>query len=150
MKITYKKGTCKGDCGKSDVLLVHKSLGLCQFCDMKRKMKKYAEKRKERVKTGEKADKNKLQRFYKTVWEKSEPYCYETGERLWRYHSWHVHHVLHKEDYPLLAFNEDICVLLTLEQHMKWHDLAKSDRPRFMPRTWAKYLELCNKYNIEP
>lgn len=150
MKITYKYGACNGECGRDHVLIVHKSLSLCMNCNQKRLSKKWRESRSKKVTKGEKADKGKLQDFYREVWDRNPHVCYESGEALHRYFSWHVHHVLHKEDHPALAFNPDVCVLLSLLEHSRWHTMAKSDRARRMPKTWAKYLELCETYNLEP
>jgi hypothetical protein len=149
MKIKYKYGECGCGCGREG-LIIHKGLKLISGCYQKHLSKKYAERRRKRVNSGEKADKSKLSSFYKQVWDSQYHVCFETNEPLFTYHKWHVHHVLHKEDYPELAFNKDICVLLTLEQHSTWHQLAKSDRARKMPRTWSRYLQLCETYNLAP
>lgn len=149
MKISYKRGSCS-ECERDDVLIVQKSLKLCSFCNAKRLTKRYNEKRKDKVTAGEKADKTKLVKFYKEVWDRNPPLCYETGERLWNYNKWHVHHVLEKQDYPHLAFDHDVCVLLTLEQHSLWHSIAPSDRPKKMPKTFKKYLDLCHEHDLEP
>jgi 5-methylcytosine-specific restriction endonuclease McrA len=127
---------------------VQKSLGLIAPCNQKRLTKRYQEKRKQKIKQGKKADKNKLEDYYRKVWDANDHVCFETDEPLYKFHKWHVHHVLHKEDYPELAFNLDVAVLLSLEKHMLWHDLAPSDRPKKMPKTYSKYLELCKNYNI--
>lgn len=150
MKISYKYGSCSGDCGRDNVLIIQKSLGLCAWCNQKRLTKKYQERRKARIDAGQKADKTKLEKYYRQVWDQNEHVCYETAEPLYKFHKWHVHHVLHKEDHPTLAFNLDVSVLLSLEAHMRWHDMAKSDRPVKMPKTWAKYLDLCKQYNVTP
>jgi len=146
MKINYKYGICS-DCGRES-LIVQKALCLCQFCNSKRLTKKYAENRKKKVEKGTKA--SVPDRFYKMVWAMNDHVCYETGEPLYTYHKALVHHVLHKEDYPELALKLDVCVLLTWQAHSNWHTMAKSDRKDKMPKTWAKYLELCKQYNLEP
>ena len=138
---------CSCGCGKYG-LIVQKSLGLIASCNQKRLVKKYQERRKQKVKEGKKAQ--VPERYYKMVWAMNDPVCFETGVPLYHYHKWHVHHLLHKEDYPELALKTDISVLLSLEMHMQWHQLAKSDREKKMPKTWAKYVEICKKYNIEP
>lgn len=146
MQIKYKYGYCNA-CGDWK-LIIHKSLHLCFTCNEKRKTKKYAERRKKRVGEGQKADKAALTKFYREVWDRhTEHKCYESGERLWVYRKWHVHHLLHKEDYPELAFNHDICILLSLEQHALWHTISPSDRKLKMPKTYAKYLEILKKYD---
>lgn len=145
MKISYKKGTCKGDCGREDVLIVNKSLCLCQWCNQKRLVKRYNENRNKKVKNGTKA--RVPESFYKKVWNNQPHFCYETGEPLYTYRNWHVHHVLHKEDYPEHALNPDVCVLLSLDVHATWHNLAPSDRPKYMPKTYKRYIELLIKYD---
>lgn len=147
MKINYKIGIC-ADCGR-EKLIAHKSLKLCWLCNQVRLSKRYAERRKQKIKDGVKADKSKLNSYYKKIWDLREHRCYESGEPLFKFHKALVHHVLHKEDYPALAFNEDVSVLLTWELHSQWHSMAKSDRPRKMPKTWARYLELLKKYDPE-
>ena len=147
MKIKYIEDFCNG-CGDKK-LIVQKTLKLCIGCNQKRLTKRYQESRKKKISNHEKADKTKLQSFYREVWDSHQPTCYETGQPLWNYRSWHVHHVLHKEDYPNLAFNHDVCVLLTLEMHSLWHTIAPSDRPRLLPKTYQKYLDLCKQYEVQ-
>jgi hypothetical protein len=149
MRIKYNKGTC-AECKEPDKLIVQKSLHICQSCNQKRLTKRYREKRQTKVQSNEKADKTKLTSFYREVWDANPPLCFETGDRLWTFRNWNVHHILHKEDFPELAFNHDICVLLTLEMHSKWHTIAPSDRPKMMPKTYRRYLELCEQYGLEP
>lgn len=147
MKINYKEGICS-QCNEYK-LIIQKSLNLCTSCNQKRLTKKYHENRKKKVNNGQKADKTKLQSFYREVWDRNPPFCYETGQPLWNFKSWHIHHVLHKEDYPELAFNHDTCVLLTLEMHSTWHTIAPSDRAKYMPKTYTKYLSLCETYGVQ-
>lgn len=149
MKITYKYGICS-NCNEPDKLIVQKSLRLCQGCNQRRLTKRYREKRQTKVLSNEKADKTKLTSFYREVWDENPHFCYESGDPLYKFKSWHVHHILHKEDFPELAFNHDICVLLTLEMHSMWHTIAPSDRPKKMPKTYKRYLELCQQYGFEP
>jgi hypothetical protein len=148
MKISYKRGTCQGECGREDVLIVQKTLKLCQFCNQKRLTKRYNQKRNLKVKQGEKA--KVPESYYKKVWAANPKVCFESGQPLYSYKNWHVHHCLHKEDYPHYALYDDVCVLLSLEYHALWHALAPSDRQRRMPNTHKRYIELCIKYSLEP
>lgn len=149
MRIKYEEGICS-ECGLPK-LITQKSLCLCTGCNQKRLTKRYNENKKKRYTDGRKADKEKLQTFYRQVWDSMEGkhICYESSSQLWKFNKWHVHHVLDKESYPDLAFNIDVCVLLTLEQHALWHNLAPSDRRKKMPKTYSKYLELLKKYDKE-
>lgn len=89
-----------------------------------------------------------LEPFYKQVWEMQHKVCYESGQQLYNYHNWHVHHLLEKKHYPEYKLNPDVCVLLTLEQHSKWHTLPPSELETKMPKCWAKLQELKQKYQI--
>lgn len=89
-----------------------------------------------------------LEPFYKAVWEMLPHVCYETGQQLYNYHNYHVHHLLEKKYYPAYKLNHDVCVLLTLEQHSRWHTLPPSELEAKMPKCWAKLQELKQKYNL--
>lgn len=93
---------------------------------------------------------DKLKGFYKIAWDSiPNKVCYETGVPIYTFNKWHIHHVLEKKYYPEHIFNTDVCILLTLEMHALWHSIAPSDRSIKMPKTWAKYNELLNKYTNE-
>jgi hypothetical protein len=142
LKIKYKEGICN-ECGETK-LIVQKSLGLCTRCNQRRLTKRYNENRKKKQEPEYEA---KLNKFYRDVWDNNTPVCYESGSPLFRYHKWHVHHILDKQHYPNHIFNHDVCVLLSLEKHSLWHTLAPSDRKTQMPKTYQRYLELLKKYD---
>lgn len=146
MQVKLKQGICSS-CGK-DKLIINKSKKLCFICNNKASMARQALRKAKRIADGKAVDLTKMARFYKTFWRNSKQHvCFETGEPLYVYRAWHVHHLLEKKDYPHLAYNEDICVLLTLNQHALWHSLTDEDRAIKMPKTYAKYLQLKQKYN---
>lgn len=148
MKIKYRNGICS-DCG-GDKLIVQKSKKLCFTCNRKRLSNLAEEKRKKKIQEGKVLDYNELQDFYKAFW-KSQPekICFETGKPLFKFHKWHVHHLLEKSKYPQAAFDFDNCVLLNLEQHSLWHHLTEKRKEIMMPRTFEKYLKIKEKYGIE-
>jgi hypothetical protein len=142
MKINYKEGLCS-ECGDIK-LIVQKSLSLCTKCNNRRLTKRYSENRKKKQQPEQDA---RLNKFYREFWDSREHISFESASPLFTYHKWYVHHVLDKKDYPELMFNQDICVLLTLEEHHSWHSIAFSDRKKKLPKTYKRYLELLKKYD---
>lgn len=143
----YKWGICS-ECGQPKII-VNKRLGLCALHDIKRKAKIYAERRKEKAKQGLVVDKTEMAKFFKYYWEKhTDRRCFETGEPLYYYKSYYLHHLLEKQPYPQLAFKEDNIVYLSHLQHSLWHSLTDSERQKQMPKTYKRYLYIKNKYNV--
>lgn len=142
MRIKYKEGICSR-CNKPK-LIVNKSKKLCLYCNNTVRLQRSLAKqklKKQYVAT------DKMEDFYKTFW-KSQPEkrCFETGQQIYKYNKWHIHHILHKNIYPEHTLNPDVCVLLTLEMHSLWHTIAESDRKKLMPHTYNRFLELKHKY----
>lgn len=147
MQIKYNKGIC-AKCGK-DKVIVNKSKKLCLWCNSMAAKARTIARQAKRIATGKQVDKNALKSFYHQFWKaQHEHICFESGERLFTFRNWHIHHVLHKEDYPEHANNMDVCILLTLEFHALWHSLAPSDRAKKMPKTYERYLQLKQKYEL--
>lgn len=97
---------------------------------------------------GKDVDSSKLTKFYKDFYIKHQTKCcFETDEFIGNYRSWNCHHLLEKKKYPQYALLDDICVLLTLEMHSLWHSLNDEDKAKKMPKTYAQYLLIKNKYN---
>lgn len=141
----YEKGICS-KCGLPK-LIVNKRLNLCALDDRKRKATIYAIRRKEKAKRGEKVDKAEMAKFFKYYWNKySDHRCFETGEPLYFYKSYYLHHCLEKQDYPELAFKEDNIIYLSLILHSNWHSLTDSEKEKQMPKTWKKTNETKKKY----
>lgn len=142
MQIKYKKGICAA-CGK-EKLITQKSKKLCYYCQAKASAKRSIERK---IKQGKFIDKSALLKFYESFYNKQpEKICFETGVPIPNFRIWNVHHVLEKHKYPEYTFNEDVCVLLTLEQHSLWHGLNDSDKQIKMPKTWKKYQQLMNNH----
>lgn len=143
-----KTGICKR-CGNNKII-INKSKGLCLYCNNLASIKRSRERRLIRIQKGLVVDLNKVNKFYKKFWDSQTiKNCYETDVPLYTYNKWHVHHVLPKKQYPQYVYNLDICVLLSLQQHDLWHKLTDKDREIKMPKTYSKYLELKQKYNIQ-
>lgn len=148
IKIKYKLGICKGGCSTTEKIIYNKSKGLCYYCNVKAMVKRQNDRRKMKIEKGLALDSNKLQSFYKSFY-KQHPTkrCFETNEEILYFKSWNCHHLLEKHKYPHLAYNVDICVLLTLEQHRLWHDIDDEKRKELMPKTYEQYCKIKNKYN---
>lgn len=142
MQQKYKLGICS--CHGKERLIYNKRKNQCYYGYVAESRKRTLERKR---KKGTLIDKVALQKFYKQFWD-SQPVkvCYETEEPLFKFRSWHVHHIIEKAPHPEHIFNMDVCVLLTLQMHRLWHDLAEEDRPIQMPKTYARYIELKNKY----
>ena len=141
----YKQGICSG-CGKEKLIIV-KSKRLCYYCKLKESIKRTKERK---IKKGKYIDYDKLGTFYKQFYEQHPTRrCFESGQPIYNGKPWNCHHVLEKKHYPEHIFNSDVCVLLTLELHSLWHTLSDEDRATKMPKTYARYLELLEKYNIK-
>lgn len=147
MKIKYEYGICS-KCGFPK-LITQKSLYLCTSCNRKRLAKKAYSRLKEKIRQGKVSDKDRVRRFFKKYWKKHLPHvCFETGQPLFVYHGWHLHHLLPQEDFPQYALNEDNIVYLSLSLHRLWHDLTDEKRQHQMPKTWAAYNKIKKKYNV--
>lgn len=147
IKIKYVIGICR--CCGQEGWITNKSLGLRLWCDNKRKSALYRKRRKEREKKGEKTDRTKLAKFFKHYWETHPNHvCYETGEPLYFYKSWYIHHLIEKDGREDLAFKEDNIIYLSQQQHSLWHNLAESEREKKMPKTYQKWIETKQKYNV--
>ena len=147
MRIKYEQDICWGcDLPK---LITHKGLHLCTSCNQKRLAKLYRARLKERIKSGKITDKQRLARFFKKYWrDHIERRCFESDEKLYSYRSWHLHHLLPKEDYSEYAYNTDNIIYLSLEMHALWHSLTDNERQQQMPKTWAAYVKIKTKYNV--
>lgn len=146
MNIKYKEDICWG-CNLPK-LITQKSLHLCTSCNNKRLSKSYRERLKKRIKEGKITDKQRLSRFFKKYWSKyKEHVCFESGEKLYYYSSWHLHHLIEKGPHPELAYKEDNIVYLTLQYHSLWHSSTDEQKKKLMPKTYKRYLEIKLKYN---
>lgn len=145
MQQKFKEGVCK-QCNKLK-LITNKSKQLCLHCNQIQSLKRTLARRNLKIQAGKVVDLSKMAKFYKEFWAVTPHYCFETNQPLYTYRAWHVHHLLEKKDYPQYALNNDVCVLLTLQQHALWHSLTDSDRAIKMPKTYKKYLEIKQKYN---
>lgn len=142
----YQKGDCS-KCGRNR-LIANKSKKLCVFCNKLASIERTKERKKKLIEQGKAIDYDKLNDFYLDFWNSfEEKKCFETGENLYQFNKWHIHHILEKRDYPQHALNEDVCVLLSLEQHSLWHSLSEERKKALMPKTYKRYLELIEKYN---
>lgn len=141
----YEKGICT-KCGLPK-LIVNKRLGLCALDDRKRKASLYATRRKEKAKKGKIVDKAEMAKFFKYYWGKyTNHICFETGEPLYQYKSYYLHHLLFKEKYPQFAFKEDNIVYLSLLQHSLYHSLTTAEREKQFPKVTKKLNEIKQKY----
>lgn len=148
MIIKYKKGICS-DCGQEKTIY-HKSRKLCSSCNSKRLAKKAKERYISNVEKDKALDYKKLDKFYKEFWDSNKvKECYETKKPLYKFHKWHVHHLIEKHLYPQAAFDFENCVLLTLEQHSLWHHITDKRKQIMMPNTYERYLKIKEKYGIE-
>jgi 5-methylcytosine-specific restriction endonuclease McrA len=144
MIIKYKEGICAG-CGETKIIY-NKSKKLCPRCNTIRLVNQSKLRMEKKVKEGKALDYNRLNKFYKEVWDSQNKVCWESGEKLYTFHKWHIHHLLEKDKHPEAAFDIDNCVLLTLEQHSLWHHLTDKRREMLMPNTYTKYLHIKEKY----
>lgn len=144
MQIKYKIGVC-GDCGKEKLIVV-KSKKLCYYCSLKQQRKRTITRKKLR---GTYVDNSKLTKFYKEFYDNHPTKkCFESDEFISNYKSWNCHHIIEKAKHPEFTFNEEVCVLLTLEKHALWHSLTEENRELKMPKTYQRYLELKEQFKI--
>lgn len=62
--------------------------------------------------------KNAMREFFLRIWKKRKHYSEVSGEYLGKEaSSGYFHHILEKNKYPELAYNEDNIILLTLDEH---------------------------------
>ena len=147
MKQILKSGVCS-NCNEEKIIY-HKSKKLCKICNLKRLSKQSHERQKKKIAEGKALDYNKLNTFYKQFWDlQKDKKCYETDEIIITFHKWHVHHLLEKNRFKEAAYDFDNCVLLTLQQHSLWHGLTDEERQKQMPKTYKKYLEMKQKYEV--
>lgn len=145
MRIKVKIAVCSGcDLEKK---IYNKGKNLCITCNTKRLQKQSRERQKKKIEQGKALDYTKLNKFYKYFWDlQNEKVCYETGEKLYTFNKWHVHHLLEKNNFMEAAYDVDNCVLLTLQQHSLWHGLSDKERQEQMPKTYDRYLKIKEKY----
>lgn len=147
MKQTLKSGICSS-CNEEKIIY-HKSKKLCKLCNLKRLSTQSRERQNKKIAEGKALDYDKLRKFYKQFWDaQKEKVCYETNESLIAFNKWHVHHLLEKNKVMEAAYDFDNCVLLTLQYHSLWHGLTDKERERQMPKTFKRYLEMKQKYNV--
>lgn len=145
--IKYSLGTCL-ECGKIK-LITNKRKHLCMYCNSKILMKKSLDRKKEKISKGLIVDPAKMSTFYKEFMVANQPHVsYETGDAITNCRPWNIHHLLEKKDYPNLALNHDVCIYLTLAEHSTWHQLSNKSRQEQFPNSYAKYLQLKEKYNL--
>lgn len=122
------------------------SKGLCASCYGYARNKVYQARQVGKYK----AKYNDMEAFYQKFWNsQTDKKCFECGNKLWIYKNYNVHHIAYKSKYPQYSNQEDVCVLLCLECHSKWHAISKLKLEQEMPNTYNRFLELKNKYNIE-
>lgn len=92
------------ECKQSKPLYAKK---LCMSCYIKGRNKVYQERHKKKISENKTLDKTKLQEFYKEYWNTHEPRtCYECGQQLYKFKSWHILHIIPKRLYK--NYNVDI------------------------------------------
>lgn len=91
--IQRKKKTCKG-CNRDSYIYAK---GLCGICYSKERSKEYRKREIAKARSGDILDRAALQKFYRNYWEEhTERICYECGCNLYKYHSWHILHIIPK------------------------------------------------------
>lgn len=141
----FKLGICS-KCGELK-LIVNKGLKLCAKDDWKRKATLYASRRKERAKQGKVVDKAEMAKFFKKYWEKYLDHrCFESGEPLYYYKSYFIHHLLFKEPYPQFAYKEDNIIYLSHLNHALYHSLTEAEREKQFPKTTKRLHDIRKKY----
>lgn len=145
MRVTYKKGICS-KCGEVNIIY-NKSKKLCPRCNTLRLVLLAKEREKKKIDSGRAIDYKLIDKFYKKFWDSQvNKVCFETGEKLYKFHKWHVHHLIPKKKRVDLAYNFDNCVLLTLEMHSLFHSLSRKDLKEKMPKTYERLTQIEKMY----
>ena len=145
------KGNCK-ECGKPTYL--HK--GKCKDCTTPEEMKAIYEKKKEKNReywkkysvikkqlkpTGEAA-------LFETIWNTRPRISFINGESLQSFTVDKFAHVLPKGVYKLWKLNEKNIVLMTVGQHHRQHNVARSILEKEHPG-WIKFFKLQDELREE-
>lgn len=132
--IQRKKKACKC-CGTEQFIWAH---GLCKVCSMKSKPIKIQTKAKSP--TGEKA-------LFDEIWDSRPHVSYVSGISLEKYYGTKLYpnlfsHCLPKGKYPEHRLNPDNIVMVSPQEHLDWHSLAKDKLLEKNPN-WQKVFDLC-------